>query len=813
MTDQRNCPPEILAAFAEEARENVQGIAAGLVELESSPDSPVARATLERVYRQAHTLKGAARVVEMTEVQSICQAVEGVLGAWKRKTLAPDRNQFDILHAAVDKVSRLLSGAKDVAHEAVLEQVRALTAISGDRSFSGRRAPDTQPAAPTPPTASTSASPFPTAEVIHPTRPQTPSPEAPASMLGQGSPLPPGEGGRRPGEGLTTSASMLGQGSPLPPGEGGRRPGEGLTTSASPDIQDSVRVSSHKLELLFRKAEEMLVSRLAAVRRASDARKLRNSLEEWRLELSRVNAALQSVGAVEEVARFVRWNEDFQSRLEHWVDDLALSAMRDSKTFSRNLDSLLDQARDVLLVPVSSLLGAFPKLVRDLSKDLGKDIALVLEGQEVEVDRRVLEQLRPGLIHLVRNACDHGVETTAQRESAGKHTRGTIRIAVTRPDARVVEVRVSDDGRGIDPEAVLRCAIRNGVISENAARELSRDDAIQLVFESDVSTSRIVTDISGRGLGLAVARESAEKVGGGVRIEHTGPAGTTFLLRLPASLATFSGLLVEEAGKHLMIPVSYVQSVLRVAKGAVHTIENRAGISVGGRTLPLLRLGDVLELEAAEDQRGEGETVTVVVVESGSERVALQVEGVLGEQEGLVKPLGLQLERVRNVSGATILASGDLALVLDGPDLVRSSLMEGRRAVQGAGAARGEERRSLTLLVADDSVTSRTLIKNVLEAAGHSVTTAVDGVDAYFTLKAGRFDLLVSDVEMPRMDGFELTEKIRGDDVLKSLPVVLVTGLESREHKEHGIEVGANAYICKSGFDHTNLLAVVERLV
>jgi two-component system chemotaxis sensor kinase CheA len=460
-----------------------------------------------------------------------------------------------------------------------------------------------------------------------------------------------------------------------------------------------------------------------------------------------------------------------------------------------------------------------PRLVRDLARDQGKEVELVVSGAELEIDKRILEELKDPLIHLVRNCVDHGIDKPEQRAAAGKPRRGTVTLSFGATVGRRLEVLVADDGAGIDAEQVRAAAMRSGVLSPEQAAKLDPVATRALIFRSGITTSRIITDISGRGLGLAIVREKVERLNGTVAVESVAGRGTSFRLLLPLTLATFRGVLVREGEQLFVLPSVNVERATRALPEEIQTVENRETIRLDGQVLSLVRLRDVLgmSVRAAKPERGgagdgvPGTPVPCVVLASGDARIAFRVDAVLDELQVLVKGLGRQLSRVRNIAGATILGTGQVVPVLNAADLMKSAV----RAPAAVGAPAPEQAAAKTgsILVAEDSITSRTLIKNILETAGYRVTTAVDGADGLMQLRAGDFDLVVSDVDMPRLSGFELTERIRADKKLADLPVVLVTALESREDRERGIEAGANAYIVKSSFDQSNLLEVVRRLL
>jgi two-component system chemotaxis sensor kinase CheA len=429
------------------------------------------------------------------------------------------------------------------------------------------------------------------------------------------------------------------------------------------------------------------------------------------------------------------------------------------------------------------------------------------------LDRRILEEMKDPFIHLIRNAIDHGIEKSEVREQNGKTRRGVIQVNVSQLEGNRVEVVIADDGAGIDPARVGEAAVSRGTLSEKEAGRLSESEMLALIFQSEVSTSQIITNLSGRGLGLAIVRERVEKLGGSISIVNKPQQGSAFRILLPVTLATFRGILVRCGERLFILPTASVDRVLRISRNEVVTMENKETIGLDGQRLALVRLDDVLELRGAREEGQKADYLLVLVLASAEKRIAFSVDEVVNEQEVLIKNLGKQLLRVRNVAGATVLGTGSVVLVLNVADLVKSAVHLTPGAARETLAEGDAEAGKGSILVVEDSITSRTLLKNILESVGYTIKVAVDGVDAYTLLKTEKIDLVVSDVEMPRMNGFDLTARIRSDKRLAEMPVVLVTGLESREDRERGIDVGANAYIVKSSFDQSNLLEVIRRLI
>ena len=774
------------ATFEVEAAEHLGVMGEELLALEKLPPGQDP-ARYETIFRTAHSLKGAARAVSARDVETLCQAMEGVFARWKRGEARPNPAAFDRVHQALELLRTLIAGLQSQPagappHPGLAEAVAGLQVMSADAS--------PPPVAPAAPVAVTET----TAPVAPPVPAPVPAPAAPVVP-------PPSAAPAQPPAEVTAPAATV-------------APAPALSPESRPAA--TVRISVQKLDRLLRSAEELIGLKQAARKRTVELREIAESLAEWDRRWAAWHRGRQTGdgeggpdAAGHETADFLDWTS---ARMRATTSRLAaaqLAARREGRAADKLVDEVLEGAKELLMLPVSTITDALPLLARQVGRERSKDIELVVEGGGVEMDKRVLDDLRDPLIHLVRNAADHGVEPSAERVRAGKPAASRITITVGAVDGSKVEIALADDGAGIDVARVRAAAVRRGVITAEAASTLDKARSIALIFESDVTTSPIVTDISGRGLGLAIVREKVEKLGGRVLVETRLGRGTVFRLVVPVALASFRGLIVRVNRRVLVLPVSAVERVALVAAGEVRTVGGRETITLQGRAQPLARLADVLELPADEAPPPPPQ-LAVVVVAQRDERVAFVVDEVSHDEEVLVKHLAPPLRRVRNVAGATLLATGALVPVLNPGDLVRTA-RRARSAAGGTGRA-APARGPLSVLVTDDSVTSRMLIKGILEAAGHRVTTTVDGMEALEALRAGSFDIVVSDVEMPRLNGFDLTARIRAERRLAELPVILVTALASPRDRERGIEVGASAYIVKSEFDQGNLLEIIRRL-
>lgn len=681
----------LLATFSAEAVEHVEAMSSGLSLLRDAPEQQ--GEIVEKIYREAHSLKGAARAVDMREVESACQSLEDMFAKLKSGAVKPSPRLLDRMQEAVDGVARLL-----------------------------------------------------------------------------------------PKESM--------------PLEGRSKTDEPAGTSS----QETVRVDLKKVGSVMRRAEELLSPKLAGRQRLIDLDEILGMFAGGEKRRSDILRMLRFPGNEGKLEVLMEAEMLAARALEARLVAFSKTSVRDFRNFSVVADELLQDAREMLMMPFSSMADAFPRFIRDISRELEKKIDLEIRGGEIEIDRRILEEIKEPIIHLLRNAADHGIEIPEERRAGGKTPEGRIVISLAQKDGGKVEIAVSDDGAGIDGEKIRTLARKLGLLAEDGGGE----QVLPLLFRSGVSTSSKVTGISGRGLGLAIVQEKVEKLGGRIDVETARNSGTVFRMALPLTLATFRGIPVKAGGRLFILPSAAIERALRVEAEAIRSVENLESVEIEGRAISLSSLSEVLEMGMPDPAGGH---VTLIVLGSAGELAGFRVEEILGEQEVLVKTLGPQLSRVRNIAGACLLGTGEVVPVLNAADLIKSATKKpaGRPASK-------EKKREMNILVVEDSITSRTLLKGILEAAGYKVSTAVDGVDALTILKTGSFDLVVSDVDMPRMNGFDLTAGIRSDGSLSALPVVLVTALDSREHREKGVQAGANAYIVKSSFDQSDLLRAVERL-
>lgn len=735
----------LLETFREEADEYLDSITEGLIELEKTgPTSEL----IESVYRKTHSLKGAARAVNLREIESICQNLETVFARMKRGEYIPGADDFDLFFRTLAVVKALLLGERPLVPPG--EIVKALRALPLEKEGVGGADPAVQES-------------------------------------------------RVPGD------------EPIAEGK----------------ISGTVRIAAQKLDRLIAGADDLLTTRLFITQRIRELEEMvsRFSLWQWNhtqafndLHLIRRKVFGEEKEAIppdliqplQRVVEFLEYNREFVTYLQY---DLAthLRAMEiDRSALEASTTEISDQIRDAALLPASNMLAPFSAFVRENSRTSGKLVDLEIEGGEIEVDRRILDALREPIMHLVRNSIDHGIEDPNIRAAQKKPIKGTVWIRVSPRSGSRVAIEVADDGAGIDSAAIRRTAVENGVITESESAALIDSEAIWLIFRSGMTTSRIVTDLSGRGLGLAIVEDTVSRLGGEVTVSSAVGKGTTITLTVPVRMATLRGLLVRSEKQIYVLPMQQVKQVLRVRSKDLIPGVGHPRVKIGLETIEVFRLTDLLGIPSSDPPHGKTLQTPIVVIAYGAGQIACMVDEVIRVQEIVVRPLGSQLRSIRRVEGAVILGDGTVALVLDPLELIQDATQAERPARRTA--LPGEERRRI--LVVEDSVTSRLLLQTILEGAGYHVETATDGIDALAKLKQHEYDMLVSDVDMPRMDGVTLTKKIRtGDLHLADLPVVLITSLDSPEDREQGRAAGADAYLVKSNFERDDFVETIHRLM
>jgi len=579
-------------------------------------------------------------------------------------------------------------------------------------------------------------------------------------------------------------------------------------TVASFQPAETVRITAQNFDGLLRSAggllaesqhQDQVTMQLNALARhiAGMAKEAAAARRTGRRESSRVRSFFDSI-------------EQHTRALSRQASDVRRAQQRSSWTIGHLGKQLQQDVWRARMVPAESLVEGYRKMIRDLARDEAKEIDFRATCIGVHADRGVLDALKDPLMHVLRNAVSHGIEKPAERLAKGKSPVGlvTLRIEV---EGQRLTVAVEDDGRGVDFARVTEVAVRQGLVPEAEAARHSQRDLARVLFRPGFSTSRSITNLSGRGMGLSVVYEAVRRLQGDVELAPGDSAGVAIHLSVPLSISTHRLLLVSCGGQPFAIPVHGIERLHRAGRESLASVEGKPVISLDGQTLPLYSLQQLLRLESSQ-QSGDTGDVRIMVLRSKGNRAAIAVDSFLRESDAVIQHLGPAGSHDDRIAGGIVLEAGGVAIVLNVKELLETA-GQGDAAVFPMPLAPVPEPSPHSILVVDDSMTTRTLEKSILEAHGFRVRVAVDGLDALMQLRTEAADLVIADVQMPRMDGFELLQAMKKDAKLERTPVIIVTSLDRREDQERGLGLGADAYIVKRKFDQEELLTAIRQIL
>lgn len=726
--------PELVATFRQEVEDRLASLCDGLLKLENHPQP---RQLVAALFRDAHTVKGSARMLGLDGVVDVAHRAEDLLGAVRDGRFDPRRDLVDLLLASAEGIRRGLPGATLPVSDEDLARLNAAL----DAALEGQ------------------------------------NPVSVPRLTAAEEETDPDESGRRKtGESVRVPVRRV----------------HGLLDVVGEAELEARRVERGVLQLTGLAAEHVRTVRAIRQVTATD------------------------VTVPPEIAEGLHGLVALGDQLQAAVREMR-SSMEDAQN---RLAQVRDGAMGLAMVPARRVVAAFPQLVRELAADTNKDVELRLVGEDVELDTRVLDGVADALRHLVTNAVDHGCDTPSERLAAGKPSRATVTVSARAAGSTIV-IEVSDDGYGIDEEALRIAAIERGLLSADS--QATGQALMSVLFQPGFSTREEVTSTSGRGVGLDVVRTAVEELGGTIEIESVLGAGASFVMTLPVTLGVMRCLVARLGGERYAVPVTNVVETISLGDVEMSTVAGAPVLVRHGSTIPLADLGRALGVT------GERETKVAVVVRYGgaAEQLAWAVDALEGELEVVVKDLGGFLGRPPFLGGGTIDSDGSVMLLLDVREMAveqysRGIALEAPAVPQSvdaapASAAAGRPGRASTgrarVLVVEDSIGVRELQRVILEGAGYDVVTAVDGSDGAARLSGDPVDLVLSDVEMPGMDGFTLTRTIRRTRGWESVPVVIMTSRGDEADKRAGLDAGANAYLLKSEFDQTQLVDTVRRLV
>ena len=840
---------ELRGIFKVASEEHVQHLESGLLHLESHPND---HAKLEYLLREAHSLKGDANMLGVRDVGTLAHQMEELLGSVKRGTLVLSSEVSDRLYHGLDAIRKLIhesvtgeaSGVNTfqvLAHLMGAPQQVAATTSAAEVSEDATSESTTSATEPEAITSETEAIAPPTPQVN-----ETPTPElSPANALidtpatsaelveaatsfspvisngNAGNVAVANNGHPTPTAGtiaVVTPTEPTYPSSPIAEPLGDPRSAIAEPNAANNYRIETIRVETQKLDALMTQAGELAVTKIRIAHRLAEVEALTSLWEEWSRDISvnrfTFNSSEHNDSRAKQVQAFYHRTEERLDRLGLLVHRLRSAAYEDTARLDVVTNELEEGIRTLRLLPLSTIFQLFPRMVRDLAKEQGKEINLVIEGGDTRADKRILEDMKDPLMHMLRNAIDHGIESPTERERLGKPRAATIWLTGYQTATSIV-IEVRDDGRGLNLESIKQTALKREVVREGDLATMTSTQIQALIFAPGFSTRTFVTEVSGRGVGLDVVRANVERLKGTIQIESQPNQGCTFRVQMGTTLATAHVLIVDIHEQPYAIPVEFVQTTLLVQPNDIFSIEGCETIVLEQQPISIVPLSELLELNTLTTSRPASATnsqlLPCIVLKVGSDRLGLLVDALLDEQDVVLKPQSKLLKRVRNVSGATILGTGEVCMVLNPHDLIKS--VRKRSSSYTPRIFAKEQEKQQTILLVEDSITIRTQEKRILESAGYEVMAAVDGLDALNKLKTRNFDAVVSDVQMPNLDGLGLTAKIRQQKEYAELPIILVTSLASDEDKRQGAEAGANAYITKGTFDQRVLLDTLRRLI
>ena len=752
----------MLELFRLEAESQTAVLSAGVLAIEELERSPE---TVESMMRAAHSLKGAARIVGLDPAVRVAHALEDVFVGAGKGTFRVKPEHADRILAGIDFLSAIaksddaLSPASEWPSRAE-RLVDDLGTMVADQAAVQTQVPAPEPAK-TPPgmpggtsAADAVAAPATAAKPADTPAPATRPTEQADRVV------------RVSADSLTRLVGLAGES--LVETRQLRPFVDSLLQlrASEVDICDAIAALDEKLKAGDIAVPGTITAMLTTIRERSDA------------------ALAALTRHVEDFESFARRNEDLSNRLHH---EVIVSRMR----------------------PLADGIRGFPRLVRDVARTLGKQVRFEVRGEQTGVDRDILDKLEAPLSHLIRNSLDHGIELPADRETAEKPPAGTIRLEA-RHRAGMLQITLTDDGRGIDVEHLRAKAVARGLVARQVADQLTELELLEFLFLPGFSTKDQVTEISGRGVGLDVVQSMVKNVGGSVRVATQTGRQTTFTLQLPITMSVIRALLVQIGGEPYAFPLTRIDQILFCPAASIRTVEGRQYFDRDGVSIGLVMAAQILETTGQPP----ADPMPVVVISDRGQQFGMIVDSFLGERDLEVRPLDPRLGKVPDVNSASLLENGDPVLIVDVEDLVRSidNVLMGRRLSRVEFERMAEQaRQRKRILVVDDSITVRELERQLLQARGFTVDVAVDGMDGWNAIRGTHYDLVVTDVDMPRMDGIGLVSLIKADPARRETPVVIVSYKDREEDRLRGLDAGANRYLTKSSFhDETFVDTIID---
>lgn len=785
-----------------EAREQLQAIMSNVISLEGNHEEASKLSMAENILHQLHSMKGNSRAAGVITAESLCQLLESAILSLKRKKelLSPAaadafHNAIDILYVIINKVE---SGDLDYNPPSLPYLLSKLKALDERQRLQGSS--ESMTAVPDRQSEKTAKELTGTSKRLPEEIKATQSQSEPATELGI--------------EAVNLDIGRL-DGSAADSGRSSK--------TAIQDKSASTRIALWKLDKILRESEEMLILKQISDQHLNDLKELKYISKRLYQVSQQITRCLkeepESIGSESELHEISMKLNSAAQDLRQAIRIKTRRQQTEQRLCSNMVDGFIDSVKSLLMQDFSSLLLLVPKIVRDLSRELKKEINLEVFGSEIEIDRRILEEIKDPLIHLIRNSIDHGIEPHEMRLKAGKAAKASLKIGARHDESGGVQLIVSDDGNGIKIEKLKEAAVKEGEISTAEAAAMSDSDAIELMYRSSVSTSDALTEISGRGLGMAIVRNRIHDLGGRIIVETEQGKGTSFVLQLPTKLSTFRGIQVSAGNQSFIIPTLNVHYAGRILRSEIKQKGNRNVAMVNSQLLSVQELSRVLQIDCAYNfkSRAAQDYKQILVLESSERKAGFLVDEILQEQEVLVRGLSYPLLRVPNISGATILGSGQVVPVLNISDLLESSTKAQAADRQLTEELRREQERrqrlsKIPIFLIDHHFTSQVMLKALLETEGYLVQTFENNEAALEELGHVHPLLLLKCSELHDGSLSGLTHQIRQAEGLQDLPIVFFGRQPMPEGNDLSLKQGGNAYFNKSDFDRNQILEIIEKL-
>ncbi|WP_297809989.1 chemotaxis protein CheW [uncultured Helicobacter sp.] len=789
---------EILEDFLIEAFEMVEQLDQDLVELENNPDD---LDLLNRIFRVAHTIKGSGSFLNFSVLTHLTHHMEDVLNKARHGELAITPDIMDVVLESIDFMKKLLNAIRDTGTDAntgldgdIASVVERLDAISKGESPQASDSAEV-PVAEAAPQASEPESDEPDPDYANMSPEEVEKEierllnkrqeedkkkreekrakgelgdvQAPGEVTEGATPAtaPAPAVAVKPAAPAATAKPVAAKPTPAKPRAGGEEAKAPATA-----MEQTIRVDVKRLDSLMNLIGELVLGKNRLIKIYNDVEE-RYEGEKFLEELNQVVASVSMV-----------------------TTDIQLAVMK------------------TRMLPIGRVFNKFPRMVRDLSRDLGKNIDLVISGEETELDKSIVEEIGDPLVHLIRNACDHGVESKEDRVAAGKPEQGTVELKAYNEGNHIV-VEIKDDGKGMDADILRSKAVEKGLISEREADSMTDKEAYGLIFKAGFSTAKVVTNVSGRGVGMDVVKTNIEKLNGIIDVESVNGEGTTLKLKIPLTLAIIQSLLVGVQEEFYAIPLASVIETVRISQDEIYTVENKSVLRLRNEVLPLVRLADIFGVDSVFD---DSEQAYVVVIGLAENKIGIIVDFLIGQEEVVIKSLGSYLKGTEGIAGATIRGDGRVTLIVDIAAMMQMAKqvkVSINKLIQESETKKEKSSPSdYQVLIVDDSMTDRAIMRKSLKPLGITLTEATNGVEALDIIKNGdkHFDAVLIDIEMPKMDGYTLAAEIRKYAKFKNLPLVAVTSRTSKTDRMRGVESGMTEYITKP-YSPEYLMNVVKR--